>query len=316
MDRRTVPGAMPDCRTCSGVKSRLPMSCGAMTSDSVEPRLAVSANKLEPFAETPCRLAAGLQVEAHDGAGLAHLLLHQRRLGMVRQARVVHTRHGRVLRKVLGNGLRRARLLAVADEIRLEAALDQERRVRIEQRAEHREIRPQAVDELVFADDRAAHHVARARGVLREAVHVQVDVELAVLVKAGEGVVDDRERAVPVRELHQSPDVGDLGDRVGRALEEHQPRRARRQRVLDAGHVLDGEHGVLDAEAREQPADDVARRAVGLDEEQDVIALLREAEQRLRDRIDARRRGEAVVAALQRASVSSSWRVVGLLARM
>ena len=46
MDNLTVPGPMPDWRACSAVKSRVPMSCGAMTSDSVLPRLAVSANSL------------------------------------------------------------------------------------------------------------------------------------------------------------------------------------------------------------------------------------------------------------------------------
>ena len=50
------------------------------------------------------------------------------------------------------------------------------------------------------------------------------------------------------------------------------------------GEILDGQHGVGDAEAPQQAPYQIARGVVGLDKAQDVIALLREREQRLRDR--------------------------------
>ena len=87
---------------------------------------------------------------------------------------------------------------------------------------------------------------------------------------------------------------------IGRALEHHQPRRPRREHVLDTGHVFDRQHGVLDTEPRQQAPDDVARGAVSLDEAEDVIALLRQPDQCLRNGVDARGGGQAVVAALQR----------------
>ena len=94
-------------------------------------------------------------------------------------------------------------------------------------------------------------------------------------------------------------DVGDLGDRVGRALEEHQPGRHRGERAFDAGEVVDRQHRMTHAEAREETADDLPRRVVGLGEAQHVIARRGQREQRLRDRIDARSAAERVVAALQ-----------------
>ena len=124
--------------------------------------------------------------------------------------------------QVLGNGLGAARLVPVTHEVGLEPALHEECGVRVQQCTEHREIRAQPLDELAPADDRAAHDVTRARGVLGEAVHEQVDLVFTVLVKAGEGVVHDRERAVAMREFDQPLDVGHLGDGIRGALEDHQ----------------------------------------------------------------------------------------------
>ena len=77
----------PTGAACSGVKSRLPTSCGGITRDSVLPRLAVSANNLQALAEAARRLAAMLQIEAHHRAGLAHLLACERGLRMPGQPR-------------------------------------------------------------------------------------------------------------------------------------------------------------------------------------------------------------------------------------
>ena len=102
-----------------------------------------------------------------------------------------------------------------------------------------------------------------------------------------------------LRQAGQRLDVGDLGDRIRRALEDHQARRMRGQRPLDAGDVLDRDHGVRHPEPAEQAADEIARRIVGLDEAQDVIALLRQRQQRLRDRADARGGHQALFTPLQ-----------------
>ena len=48
IDRRTVPGRTSVQATCSGVRSREPISCGGNTSDSVEPGLAVIATGAAP----------------------------------------------------------------------------------------------------------------------------------------------------------------------------------------------------------------------------------------------------------------------------
>ena len=89
-------GPMPDWRTCSGVKSRLPMSCGAMTSDSVLPRLAVSANNSRALAEVARRLAAIPQIEGDHRAGVAHLLLASAACGWSGSPGVVHLADGRM----------------------------------------------------------------------------------------------------------------------------------------------------------------------------------------------------------------------------
>ena len=55
----------------------------------------------------------------------------------------------------------------------------------------------------------------------------------------------------------------------------------RGKRPLRPGGILDREHRVSYPEPPEQPANEVARGIVGLDEAHDVIALFRERQQRL-----------------------------------
>ena len=70
--------------------------------------------------------------------------------------------------------------------------------------------------------------------------------------------------------------------------------------MFDSGQILDGQHGVRHTETREKTPDDLPGRAIGLDEAQHMIALLREPEQRLRNHVDTRGGDETVVAVLQR----------------
>jgi hypothetical protein len=71
-------------------------------------------------------------------------------------------------------------------------------------------------------------------------------------------------------------DVGDFGDRIGGTFEHHQAGRHVVQNPFDALEVLDRHQCVGDAELRQKMLHDVARRAVRLDEGENVIALLAE----------------------------------------
>ena len=120
-----------------------------------------------------------------------------------------------------------------------------------------------------------------------------------MLVEAGERVVHHRERALRARKLRDGRDVRDLRHRVRRALEEHELRRPRGELALNAIDVFDGKHRVRHTEPTEQPANEIAARVVRLDEADDVIARLRQREQRLRDGAHAGGGDEAIVPALQ-----------------
>jgi hypothetical protein len=74
-------------------------------------------------------------------------------------------------------------------------------------------------------------------------------------------------------------DVGDLGDRIGRAFEQHQASRFVAQHALDARAILDRQQRMRDAELREQMLHEIARRPVRLDEGEHVIALLAQRQQ-------------------------------------
>jgi hypothetical protein len=148
-------------------------------------------------------------------------------------------------------------------------------------------------------DDRAAHDVAVAVRELGQAVNEHVDVVLPVVVEAGERVVHDRQRACGPGSARQPGDVGDLQDRIRRALEQHQPGGLRRQHALDAGVVLDREQRVRDAVPAQHAPQEVPAGAIGLGEAQHVIAGLEQREQRSRDGGDAGADAQAVFAPLQ-----------------
>ncbi len=186
-----------------------------------------------------------------------------------------------MVREKLSHPLRAGALRLIADEVRLQAAQDQEGGVRIEVAAEGAEIGPQAADEIAAADDGPAHDVPGSRGILGQAVDVHVDVEFAVLVKPGKRVVHEGQRVGGFRQAREGGDVGDLRERIRGTLEEHQARGRRGENALYRIDVLDGKHRVPDAEAAEEAPDEIAGRVVGLDEADDVVALPGQREQRL-----------------------------------
>ena len=71
--------------------------------------------------------------------------------------------------------------------------------MRVEQRAEQDALRAGSGLISRAADDGAGHHVAMPGGVFRQAVQIQVDAVLAVVVEPGEGVVERGQRAVALR---------------------------------------------------------------------------------------------------------------------
>ncbi len=167
-----------------------------------------------------------------------------------------------------------------------------------------------------MADDGSAHHVPRSRGVFSEAMDEHVDVVLTVLVKTRKGVIHDRQRAGRLRHAGELLDIGDLRHGIGGAFKNHQSRGMRGQRPLGTRDILDRDHGMRHPEASEQAADEIARRVVGFDEAQDVIALFRQGQQGVRDGTHTRGRHQALFPSCNSASSSSSCRVVGLDVRV
>ncbi len=162
---------------------------------------------------------------------------------------------------------------AVAQEIGFQTPLQQKGRVRIEHAAQYGEIRAQRADQAVVGDGGATHHIAMAGDELGQAVEKYIDIVLTVLVYTGEGIVEQGQRAVGARQARERGDVGDLVDRVGGTLEDHQACGARGQLALNAGKILDRQHTVGNAKFRQRAQHQMARRSIGLDEAQHMIAL-------------------------------------------
>ena len=91
-------------------------------------------------------------------------------------------------------------------------------------------------EQLISADDAAAHDIGVAAEVLRRAVNDEVGPERERLLKVrrGERVVDGELRAVLVRHLRDRGDVQNLQQGVGRRLDPDQLR-LRRHQLLEAG---------------------------------------------------------------------------------
>ena len=132
------------------------------------------------------------------------------------------------------------------------------------------------LDQLGAADYRAAHHVAVPGNVLGQAVHVEIDVELAVAVRPGERVVEQRQRAMPPGEPGDAGDIGDLEHGVGRRFEHDHPHRPLPEHPLETVQIVYRQQAAGDAEATEHAPDQAARRLVHLGEVHDMVALLAE----------------------------------------
>src|ERR1700674_5301565 len=91
---------------------------------------------------------AAVQIETYDRAEIAHLPCCERMLRMLGQAWVVHARNLRPRSQKLRDAHGACALRRVADEVGLQAALDQKRRVRIQRAAQGAEIRAQQPHEF------------------------------------------------------------------------------------------------------------------------------------------------------------------------
>ncbi len=171
--------------------------------------------------------------------------------------------------------------------------------MRIQRAAQHPEFTAHSPNQLRAGNHCPTHDVSHSRGVLGQAVDEHVDVVLAVLMEPREGVVHYRERTRRLGKAGQCANVRDLGDGVGRALEEHHARGGRRERSLDRLEILDREHRMLHTETVEETPNQIATRVIRLDEANDVVTLLRQSQQRLRDRPDPRGGDQTVLAPLQ-----------------
>ena len=78
-----------------------------------------------------------------------------------------------------------------------------------------------------------------AGGEFRQAVQVEIDIVLAVLMHPGEGIVEQGHGAVRPRQASDRGDIGNPVDRIGRAFEYHQPGCTAGERTLDGVEVLD-----------------------------------------------------------------------------
>ncbi len=186
--------------------------------------------------------------------------------------------------------------------------------MRIQGRAHGYDVLAHGPDQFAARDDGAAHDIAVSGGVFRQAVQKDVDVVGAMVVKAREGIIEHGEGAGAARMAGQMADIGDLRHRIGGAFEHHQPGRPIAQHALDALEILDGQQRVGDPVLREKMLHDVARRPIGLDEGEDVIALLAQRQEARGDGRDpptpseGNRPGPAAVRAAAAAASRWGWR--------
>jgi hypothetical protein len=169
-----------------------------------------------------------------------------------------------------------------ADRQRLGAAQHQKRVERAEDRPFRVLDELQPLDVVVARrDDDPADAVAMAVEVLGRAVRDEVGAELdrALQVRTGEGVVDDQTSVVAVGEVGRRPQVGDAHHGVGRRLDEQHPRR-RRHRPFDLVEVRRVDIGEGQLVPPQHLVEQPERAAVGIVRHHHVIAGLQHGRNR------------------------------------
>ena len=156
--------------------------------------------------------------------------------------------------------------------------------------------------ELAAVDDDAAEGGAVAAQELGDRVHDDVGAVLEGADQIGgrDGVVDDQRDAVLVRDIGDRPDVEDVDARVADGLGEEQLG-VRAHRALPLGRVvLVLDEGDLDPELRERVLEEVVGAAVDRAGGDEVVAGLRDVQDREGRRRLAARQQEGAGAALER----------------
>ena len=199
--------------------------------------------------------------------------------------------------------LERGRRLRLHPELERLEALQQdpgvEGRERGAGRAQERGHR--IADERFRAGDRAAHHAALAVDVFGRRMNHEIRTELkrALQDRRAEHVVDRKQRACLIRDRGERRDVGDLGHRVRRCLEEEKPRVRPHGAAPFLGLRRRNECG-LDAEPAEDVVEELDRRAEHRVRADDVIAAFQVHERGGEDCRHARGGGDARLRAFER----------------
>ena len=119
---------------------------------------------------------------------------------------------------------------------------------------------------------------------------VGAELERALEIRTGKGVVDDHAHVVPMRDLADAADVGDVQHRVGRRLDE-EVFGLRRQRRLDQFESRRVDVGEVETELPADALEQSKGSAVGVVADHDVVAGL-QARQDGVDRGHARGEGK------------------------
>ena len=199
---------MADQSRCSGVRSRGCCIAGGDNQRFSRPEARRDREELERLGEPAARLETARDIEAHDAAEILHLTRRASAWpGSSAKPRVRHAFHRRVRHG--RNSAMRCAPRHWASRRTKEApqtAQHEERGMRVERRPEDRQVRPHAAW-ISSARPMIAPPITSPwpGHVLGQAVHVEVEVELAVAVRPGQRVVEQRQRAVPAGE------AGDAG---------------------------------------------------------------------------------------------------------
>ena len=143
----------------------------------------------------------------------------------------------------------------------------------------------------VVQTNRAANNVGVSADVLRRRMQYQIcaEIQRPLEVRRCEGVIDQTERAVPVRDFRRSPDIGDAQQRIGGRLDP-QESGSPRDRPFNGPEVGRFDKRKRQAEVFEHSLEEPIGAAVNVPRGDHMIALL---EQQHRGGRGAHARGES-----------------------
>ena len=237
-------------------------------------------------------------------------------MGVAGQAGIVDLRDLRVPLEP-GGDLERALVLGRDPQReRLDAALQQEARVRVGAAAQVDQLVPHLLDQGRAADHAAGHQVRVAVQVLGRAVDHEVEAQLQrpQVDRCREGVVDDAGEAVGPREPHDALEIRHLDPRVRHGLDVDRLR-LRPQRGVPAVGARRVDEGVREPEILQVVRDEGVRASVEGVLRNEVAAAAERDQQRRGDGGHSARRHQAGLAALEVRHLARDGRVARHVAR-